>query len=168
MRKFVRIQCLFAGLFLFMTGTLRAQELDAAVTWSSNPRQGTFIVRYYPSLALAKPEAPKQNALVFFSLVDLDTDSVSVIGTRSKEIVCRFRKDKFEITLEPGVPNANLLGRCGAAITGLVSVKRNGKSLLDQEPFENLDCFERGRYIQSITLRDGFAAPKIRYGTQDE
>jgi hypothetical protein len=164
----VRVFCLIIGLLLSVTASLQAQELDAAVTWSCQPQQGILRIHYYPSLANAKPEVKKEQPLVFYSLVNLDKDGTSVTGARSKKIVCQLKTDKLEITFEPGVPNVNLLGRCGAEITGLLSVKRNGRPLLTEEPFENLNCHERARRIDAVTIRDGSPKPEIRYGTYDE
>jgi hypothetical protein len=157
----------FYGMLLFLGASLRAQELDAAVAWSCQPDKG-LVIHYYPSLADAGSEVKKLNPLVFFSLVDLDTDSVSVTGTRSRVVACSLKKDRVEVILEPGVPNANLLGRCGAAITGVVTLKRNGKSLLTEEPFENINCHERERFIRTITIRAGMAKPEIQYGSYEE
>jgi hypothetical protein len=161
-----RTRFLFVVLLLSMIKPLRAQELDAGVTWSQ-PEQGKLVIHYYPSLAAA-PEAKNLNPLVFYSLIELDTDSVSVVDTDSKKMICQFKTDKFEVEFEPGAPNVNLLGMCGAAITGIVSITRNGAPVLTQEPFENLDCHERERYIDIITIRDGSAKPEIHYRTYDK
>jgi len=163
-----RFLYLLSGLLLSIAGSLQAQELDAAVTWSCQPKQGLLVIHYYPSLAEAKPEVKKQHPLVFYSLIDLENGGSSVTGSRSKKVVCQFKIDSIEVTLEPGVPNINLLGRCGAAITGIFSIKRNGKPLLIAEPFENLDCHARERYIDVVTIRDGSTKPKIHYRTYDE
>jgi hypothetical protein len=164
----VRVLCLLIGLLLSIAVSLQGQELDSAVTWSCQPQQGVLVIQYYPSLTDAKPEVKKQYPLVFYSLVNLDKDGTSVTGARAKKIVCQLKIDKLEVTFEPGVPNVNLLGRCGAAITGLLSIKRNGRPLLTEEPFENLNCHERERRIDAVTIRDGSPKPEIQYGTYDE
>jgi hypothetical protein len=140
---------------------------DAAVTWSCRPQQGVLVIGYCSSLAQAGPGVAKQHPFVFYSLIDLAEDSVTVVGTRSKEFVCVLKTDTLEVTLEPGVPNVNLLGRCGAEITGLLSIKRNGRPLMTEEPFENLDCHERERRMDAVTVRKGSAKPEITYGTYD-
>jgi hypothetical protein len=152
-------------LLLSVVRPLQAQELDAAATWTFRPENGVLVIHYYRSLAEAGPEVKNHDPLVFFSLVDVDSDGVSITGARSKEFVCQFKKDRLEVTLEPGVPNVNLVGSCGAAITGLLSLKRNGETILNEEPFENLNCLERERFIEVVTFRDGSAKPEIRYGS---
>jgi hypothetical protein len=163
-----RILYVLSGFLLLITISLKSQELDAAVTWSCRPNKGPLIIHYYPSLAEASPEVKKLNPLIFFSLVDLDTDSVSVTGSRSRKIICQLKEDRLEVILKPGVPNINLLGRCGAAITGILSIKRNGKPIMTGEPFENLNCHERERFIKTVTIRAGSAIPEIQYDISDE
>jgi hypothetical protein len=75
---------------------------------------------------------------------------------------------QIEVTFEPGAPNPNLLGACGAAVTGLVTINRNGSVLMDQKEFEALDCTERKHYIEKIIFKDGSVKPEIVYGNYDE
>jgi hypothetical protein len=160
--------CCVIGLLLCSAVTIHAQELDAAVTWSCQPKDGLLVIRYSASLADAKAEVKKDHPLVFYSLVKLDKDGTTVTGTRSKKLKFQLKNDKIEVTLEPGGPNVNLLGSCGAAITGLLTVTCNGKPLLTEEPFENLDCHERERRIDVVTIRVGADKPEIQYGAYEQ
>jgi hypothetical protein len=163
-----RTLCLLIVLCISTSTWVQAAELDAAVTWSCRPHQGVLVIHYSPSLADARPEVQKENPLVFYSLLILDKDQTTVEDTKSQEIVCRLKKDKFEVTFEPGAPNPNLLGACGAAVTGLVTINRNGSVLMDQKEFEALDCTERKHYIEKIIFKDGSVKPEIVYGNYDE
>ncbi len=102
------------------------------------------------------------------SLLDLDKAQTTVEGTRSKTILCRLASDRFEVTLEPGVPNPNLLGRCGAAITGVVTVKRNGQIVLNEQEFEDMNCHARERVLERIIFKDGSSRPELTFIDYDE
>jgi|GEM_PF-6027026 len=156
------------SVLLFPAVAALAGELDAAVTWDCRAKEGVFIINYYPSLGDAKPEVKKQHPLEFFSLCDVDKKESLITGTRGKDVVCQLKKDKLEIHLEPGVPNTNLLGRCGATLTGIVTIKHNGKAVLEEKEFEVLDCTVHEKYMEKITLKDGVEKPEIAYGNYDE
>jgi hypothetical protein len=71
------------------------------------------------------------------------------------------------VTFGPGVPNPNLLGRCGGEITGVVTIRRNGVVVLEDRGFEEMNCRQRERYISSITLRDNDDLPALAYATYE-
>jgi len=158
----------FIAVLCFPAAAALAGELDAAVTWDCRAKEGVFIINYYPSLGDAKPEVKKQHPLEFFSLCDVDKKESLITGTRGKDVICQFKKDKLEIHFEPGVPNTNLLGRCGATLTGVVTIKRNGKVMLEEKEFEAMDCTAREKYVEKITLKDGVEKPEIKYGNYEE
>jgi hypothetical protein len=162
------ISLLLAGFFVLATIPAIAQELDAAVTWTCNSKEGTLLINYYPSLADAKPDVKKNNPLVFYSLVKLEKNRSIIADTKTKKIECKLKNDKIELIFEPGVPNVNLLGRCGAAITGIVTIIQNGKPILTEKEFENINCHEREQWIESITIREGSATPEIKYKSYEE
>jgi hypothetical protein len=138
-----------------------ASELDAAASVACEPEPGRVVIRYVPSLGDAPAALKAQQPLVFYKLVKLAKDGTTVTGAGSKTYACKLKRDAFTITLKPGVPNVDLLGRCGAEITGLLSITRNGVVVLDEESFENLNCHEREERIESVILRDGAAKPEI-------
>ncbi len=153
------------GLFaiiLFWSNNLRAQ--GPAASCSCDAKAGILVIRYTPDLSQASPQWPKQPPpVLFMSLLDLDGDQTTVEGTRSKTISCRLKSARFEVKLEPGVPNINLLGRCGGAVTGVVTVKRNGAVVLNEQEFEGMNCHERKRMLERITFRDGSPKPDLTY-----
>ena len=137
---------------------VRAQEPAALCT--CDPTADRFEIRYTPNDE-KWPKEPKPIHLM--SLLDIDDDGVhtSVRGIRSTTLRCRLKHDRFEVKLAPGVPNRNLQGHCGMAITAVVTVKRNGIVVVDGKWLENADCFERDRTIDCITFRDGIAEPDV-------
>ncbi len=155
------------SLMVFYSRAAQAQE--PAASCSCNRQAGTLVIRYTPDLNEAKPPWPKKpTPVLFMSLLDLDEAQTTVQSTRSKTIYCRLKSDRFEITLEPGVPNVNLLGRCGAAVTGIVTVKRNGRIAMGSQEFEDLNCHERQRMLEKITFRDGATKPELTYTRYSE
>lgn len=140
----------------------RAQE--PAASCSCNAKAGTLVIRYAPDLAQAKPPWPKRpRPVLFMSLLDLDKAQTTVEGTRSKTDSCQLKSDRFDIKLEPGVPNPNLLGRCGDAVTGVVTIKRNGAVVVNEQEFEDINCHARERMLERITFRDGSPKPELAY-----
>ncbi|HSP16007.1 MAG TPA: hypothetical protein VLV78_14780 [Thermoanaerobaculia bacterium] len=140
--------------------------------WAQNPaaayecdrKSSTLVIRTTDDLDEAAPPWPKKLRIVeFSSLLDLNQEQTMVEGTRSESIVCRLRGDRFEITFEPGVPNPNLLVRCGAAVTGIVTVKRNGTTILDEQEFEDMNCHERKPMLETIRIRAGSSKPRLTY-----
>src|SRR5262245_58004163 len=90
---------------------------DPAATCTCDSKAGTLIVRYAPEAGGAKwPETP--TPVHFMDLLKLDKAGTTVEGTKSRHFSCRLKSVQYDVTLGPGVPNPNLLGRCGAAVTG--------------------------------------------------
>jgi hypothetical protein len=141
-------------------------ELSASATSTCQPEKQRLVVRYFPSLTEA--QVRKLKPVVFFRLLKLGKDGATVTGTRSSSFDCRLGADRYTVTLSPGVPNPNLNGRCGAAITGLLSVKRNDSALLSELEFEPLDCHSRQRYVSSVIFRPGVEKPEITYADNEE
>jgi len=159
----LRNQVLYGALLAFALSAAPAlAQEDAAASCACNRSGGTLVIRYTDTLGEAKwPKEPRP--IVFMSLLDVDEKTTSVTGSRSKTLRCRLKHDVFEIKLEPGVPNVNLLGRCGAAVTGIVTVKRNGVVVIAEKWFEELNCFEREKFLDRITFRDRVAEPELHY-----
>jgi len=101
-------------------------------------------------------------------LLKLDKAQTTVEGTKSHHFTCRLKSVQYDVTLEPGVPNPNLLGRCGAAVTGVISVKRNGAVVLAEQEFETINCHEREKYIKSVTFTDSSSKAALEYGKYEE
>ena len=161
-RRHFEVASLFLGLLGLPIRSAWAQE--PAASCSCNAKTGAVVVRYTPDLTQTKPPWPTQPPPVhFMSLLDLDKAQTTVEGTRSKTFSCQLKSDRFEIKLEPGVPNPNLLGRCGADVTGVVTIKRNDVVVLNEQEFEDLNCHARERMLERITLRDGSSKPELNY-----
>jgi hypothetical protein len=61
----------------------------------------------------------------------------------------------------------NLLGRCGAAWSGVVTVTRNGEVVLKEQEFETFDCHQRERMLARIAFRNGVKEPELTYAGYD-
>ena len=130
---------------------------------------GRLVVRYMPDMSVDTPAwAISPAAVRLMSLLVLDKAQTTVRGTRSKAFTCQLKSDRFDVTFEPAVSNVNLLGRCGDAVTGVVTVKRNGVVALDKLAFEIANCHEREQYVQSVTFTDGSSTPDISYVPYDQ
>ena len=151
-----------AVLALGIARSLAAQDPAASV--DCDPHARTLVIRYTPELSEEKPAWPERPAPIhFYSLLDLDEAESTVVGTRSESVACRLGDDRFDVILVPAVPNPNLLGRCGAAYTGVVTVKRNGTVVLDEVEFEDLDCHDRRRMLVRIEFRSGEAQARLEH-----
>jgi hypothetical protein len=162
--------------FSFAAGTLlavctvlvpAASAEDPAASCRCDSRAGALIIRYTPDLTQAK--WPKTPAPVhFMALLKLDKAQTTVEGTKSHHFTCRLGSVLYDVTLEPGVPNPNLLGRCGAAVTGLISVTRDGAVVLADQEFETINCHEREKYIKSVTFSGSSSKAALEYATYEE
>lgn len=152
------------GLFALAALPLVAQ--DPAASYACNRKSGTLVIRYSPDFREQKPAWPA--TVRFMSLLILDREQTTVENTKSMAFTCRLARDRFDITFQPGVPNVNLLGRCGDAVTGIVTVKRNGNVVVDEKEFEAMNCHEREQFLSKITFRDGSPEPSLAYSKYPE
>ena len=145
---------------LLIAAPALAQEPAALCTCDA--KAGTLEIRYTPDDE-NWPKEPKP--ILLMSLLDIDDDGVHTVvrRTRSTTLRCRLKHDRFEVTLRPGVPNRNLQGYCGMAVTARVTVKRNGVVVIDDNWLENIDCFERDATLDRINFRDRVAKPELHY-----
>jgi hypothetical protein len=140
---------------------------DSAATCICDSKAEALIIRYTPDLAEAKwPKTPVP--VHFMDLLKLDKAQTTVEGTKSHHFRCRLKSVQYDVTLEPGVPNPNLLGRCGAAVTGVISVRRNGSVVLAEQEFETINCHEREKYIKSVSFTGGSSKAALDYARYDE
>ena len=138
-----------------------------AASCTCDSKAGTLIIRYTPDLNEAKwPKAPAP--VHFMDLLELDKAQTTVEGTKSRHFTCRLKLVQYDVTLEPGVANPNLLGRCGAAVTGIITVKRNGAVVLDEQEFETINCHEREKYIKSVTFTGSSSKAALEYAKYEE
>jgi hypothetical protein len=140
---------------------------DAAATVECQPQMGRLFIEYFPSLAQAEGAVKERKPLVFHDLLKVDKDS-TLVDTSAKTYSCKLKHDAVVVTLEAGIfdVNEDLLGLCGD-VTGVVSISRNGKVILKEQAFEDLDCAKERR-IRSITVHDGSAKVDIVWTSYDE
>ena len=110
----------------------------------------------------------ERKPLVFHDLLKVEKDGTAV-DTSAKTYSCKLKHDAVVVTMEAGIFNVNqdLLGLCSADVTGVVSISRNGKVILKEEAFEDLDC-ARERRIRSVTVHDGSAKVDIVWTPYDK
>lgn len=144
-----------------------ASAENAAASCTCDAKAEALVIRYTPDLREAKwPKAPAP--VHFMALLKLDKAQTTVEGTKTYHFTCRLKSVQYDVTLEPGVPNPDLLGRCGAAVTGVVSVKRNGTVILAEQEFETINCHEREKYIKSITLTGSSSKAALEYAAYEQ
>lgn len=87
-----------------------------------------------------------------------------VIRHKTKTFKCRLNDANIKVTIEPQPFNDDIQGQCGAAVTGIITVARNDKTVLNREPFDtSSDCIvEGGIIIKSITVTSGDSAPQVK------
>lgn len=92
----------------------------------------------------------------FWSLIDYskrpDGDPDRVSGVREVARDCRLSGGVYKVMLRPGIPNPNLQGLCGAAVTGEIRILKDGTEVLEKTAFENLDCNARDSYVSEISV----------------
>ena len=145
---------------VFSTDDARAQE--SAATWSCDAKTNTLVIRYTDDFSQVEAQWPKQPRPIRFMSLLVTSRSI-VKETRSRTVTCQLKSERFEVIFEPGVPNPNLLGRCGGAVTGIVTVKRNGVVVLDEQEFEDLNCHARERMLERITFKGVSSKPQLTY-----
>lgn len=144
--------------------SLSIEAQEPAASYACDAEAGTLVIRYVPDSSEADPSwAGSAQTVMFGALLDLNEEETEITGTRSQTVSCDLKSDRFRIEFQPGVLTFNLLGRCGAAWTGIVTVTRNGEVVLNEQAFEELDCHERERMLEKIVFRDGVAAPELTY-----
>jgi len=152
------------GLFFFAVFAFRSLEAqESAVSYTCDAKAGTFVIRYSDGSEVDPPWPKSSHVVVFSSLLDVDEKESTITGIRSRTISCRLKSDRFKVVFEPSVMNFNLLGRCGAAWSGIVTVTKNGKVVLDAKEFEALDCHQREQMLEKIAFRDGVKEPELTY-----
>ena len=124
---------------------------DAAVKWTCHAATDTLVIEYVPSLADAPPAFEQAKPLEFYSL--LEVEESQIVDSREHKADCTLGKVRIDMTFAPQAPNVNLLGLCGAALTGSVVLVRDGVEILPETLFEDIKCHERERYVASITVR---------------
>ena len=88
-----------------------------------------------------------------------------VIKHKTKTFHCNFKDTSIKVTIEPQPFNDDIQGACGAAVTGAITIVKNGKTVLNREPFDTSpDCIVGGsEIIKTIKMRSGDNAPKVKY-----
>ncbi len=140
-------------------GTAHADVQEAVARIRCAAAADTLVIAYQllpPEKIRELMRTDGERTVHFWSLVEYsrraDGDPDRVTGVRDVSRTCRLSDGVYEVVLRPGIPNLNLQGRCGAAITGQVKVLHAGKSILSETAFENLDCARRDSSISEVSI----------------
>jgi hypothetical protein len=150
----------FALLLLLASGAAPAQDATAWVDCDGDAER--LVVVFAPGDGAERHAGPADHEVVFYELLELDPDGKTVVATHDATIECRLGTETLTVVLSPVISNVNLLGVCGAAISGSVDVSRAGVKVVDALAFEDADCFARDEeFVARVTLRAGAAAAEL-------
>ena len=79
------------------------------------------------------------------------SDATRIIRTNKLIKVCTLSSGEYTVEIEPQVFNKDLAGRCGASISGAVTILHNGIELLERTAFEDY-CHGNAPIITRITV----------------
>jgi hypothetical protein len=79
------------------------------------------------------------------------SDATRIIRTNKITRVCNLSSGDYTIEIEPQVFNKDLNGRCGASISGAVTILHDGIELLERTAFEDY-CHGNAPIITRITV----------------
>ena len=143
-----------AILLLVASGAVSAQDATAWIDCDS--AAGRLVVEFRPGETGERYDGPADHEVGFYQLLEIDADGKTIVATHEARIECRLGDDVLVVLLSPMISNVNLLGMCGAAISGRVDISRDGVDLVDGLPFEDENCMERGDdFVERVTLRAG-------------
>ncbi len=137
----------------------------------ANNRLIVSFVLVLPTEIRHPPTAGSDRLVVFWSLIDYSTQPSGgpdrVAGERVATKHCRLGDVDYTVVLRPVIPNVNLQGRCGAAITGSVEIRQGDAVVLTPLLFENRDCFLRDSHVSTVTVDGATGAVHVRRTADD-
>jgi hypothetical protein len=154
------IAILFPAHFAF------ADDYGTGVVVSCDNQKQKLLVEYHKDMSSVKPMLENSKRVSFWNLLIIDKcskddrfpgDPCSVIGIKEENFNCSLGKNNYQVTLRPIAYNpSNMEGECGAAVTGAVSILKDGNNFLDATNFEEPNCSalydEKAEIIPSISV----------------
>jgi hypothetical protein len=118
------------------------------------------------------------NCIRFFDLLVIERcgpthpyagSACSVLDIREKVVPCRLGTDSFSVILRPVPFNDDLQGACGAYVSGIVSIRKNGKLFLKDIAFdESYDCHaDSVRVLSRLTIGPNDTTAHLTYSIRD-
>jgi len=98
-----------------------------------------------------------------WDLVDIERMGNSNIITNTRKIAraCQLSSGEYLTTLEPQIFSRDLSGRCGASISGAVTVEFDGIDIQERLPFEDY-CHGNAPIITRVTVFGKTSEVKIK------
>jgi hypothetical protein len=90
-----------------------------------------------------------------------ETDSTRIIKSTKATRRCELSSGEYTVILEPKIFSEDLESRCGAMISGAVTITRNGHEILEHTAFEE-NCNDKTPIITRITVFGKTAEYKIK------
>lgn len=148
-----------ATFLLLASTTATAQDATAWVDCDS--AAGQLVIEFRPGETGERYAGPAEHVVEFYDLLEV-VDGKTIVATHEASIECRLGGDTLVVLLSPMISNVNLLGMCGAAISGRIDISRGDARVVDALPFEDERCMERGDdFVGRVTLRAGASEPEI-------
>lgn len=88
-------------------------------------------------------------------------DSTRIGSSTVVTNTCRLSGGEYRVTLEPHIFSNDLNGRCGAAISGAVTVTRDGREVLERTAFEDY-CHGNAPIITMIRISGASGESEIK------
>jgi hypothetical protein len=98
-----------------------------------------------------------------WDMVDIEHKNNSSRITRTRKLAktCKLSSGEYQTTLEPQVFSRDLSGRCGASISGAVTVEFDGIDIQERLPFEDY-CHGNAPIITRVTVFGKTSEVKIK------
>lgn len=123
---------------------------DSGVVITCDHKKQKLLIEYHKDMSDIKLNSKNSEKVNFWDLVITEKcskddrfpgDACFVTGIKEKNINCSLGKNHYRVTLKPIPYNPNdLEGECGAAVTGSVSISKDGHKFLDETYFEDPRC----------------------------
>jgi hypothetical protein len=122
------------------------KQVQIKYVWDSSQKDWTNLKRIiFFDLLVVKKCGPEHR---------YPGDACSVNQQRSKVATCKLGVNQFSMKFEPYPFNDDLQGACGAVVSGVVAISKNGKKLREPVAFdESGNCHDHTvRVVSEITI----------------
>ena len=168
---------LFTVLSALFVRNVLAQDEEVLVTCDTKAK--TLLLKY----SFDSPDKGRQSKLpghvAFWDLLTIEKcsrtdrypgDPCRVVGMKERILSCKLGEDRYTMRFNPEPFNDDLQGRCGAVVSGSVSISKNGRPLLKRTSFDpSRDCAANGvKVISTIEVRPSEIEPRVTWAARDD